>query len=115
MRPSLRFNLAIPKLWAICQETSTQSKRPRGLQESRCVCKPQAGPRLYLSLVATRGHPKPAHLQACGQGKRGGEESVFTNLIYQSFKKKKNLYWIICSDAPRLGNRDTVRSLTSVS
>lgn len=38
------------------------------------VRKPQAGPRLYLSLAATRGHPKPAHLQARGQGKRGGEE-----------------------------------------
>lgn len=74
MRPFLWCNLAIPKLWAICQETSTQSKRPRGLRAPTCVCKPQAGPRLDFSLVATRGHPKPAHLQAGGQGERGGEE-----------------------------------------
>lgn len=75
MRPFLRCNLAIPKLWAICQETSTQSE---GACENPGVsASPRLAPRRYLSLVATRGHPKPAHLQACGQGKRGGEESGF--------------------------------------
>lgn len=56
------------------------------------VCKPQAGPRLYLSLVATRGRPKPAHLQGRGLGKkRGGEESGFYESNLSEFFKKKSL------------------------
>lgn len=75
---------------------------------------PRLAPDCTFPLWPPGGTPSQPICKPAAKGKEA-EKSVFTNLIYQSFKKKKNLYWIICSDAPRLGNRDTVRSLTSVS
>lgn len=85
-------NLTIPKLWAICQETSTQSRRPKGPTQTIAgvSASPRLAPDCTLPLLPPEGTPGQPIGQPAYKGKVA-KRVVFTNLIYQSFKKKKSL------------------------